>query len=202
MSTTIVHLVRHGEVDNPGKVLYGRLPGFPLSARGESQAARTAAALAGHDITLLRHSPLQRTAQTARPIAKAAGVEPEVDEGLIEAGNRLEGLRTKGWRSQLINPVRWPLLKDPSLPSWGEPYQKIQDRMLECVDAAREAAAGHEAVLVSHQLPIVTIHRWVCGLEVAHLPWDRQCELASVTSLAFSGDSLIDCRYTEPAWEI
>lgn len=202
MTTTIVHLVRHGEVDNPTKVLYGRLPGFSLSARGESQAARTAAAFAGHDVTVLRHSPLKRTTQTASPIARVTGLHMEVDEDLIEAGNRFEGLRTKGWRSQLLNPVRWPLMVDPTEPSWGEPYRKIQERMLERVDSARTAAEGHEAVLVSHQLPIVTVQRWVRGLDAAHLPWDRQCELASVTSLVFRGDSVIDCVYSEPAREI
>ncbi|MDK6260468.1 histidine phosphatase family protein [Corynebacterium frankenforstense] len=202
MSTTIVHLVRHGEVHNPERVLYGRLPGFRLSARGESQAARTAQAFEGHDVTHLACSPLQRTRQTALPMACVTGLEPQVDESLIEAGNRFEGLRTKGWRTQLINPVRWPLMVDPSEPSWGEPYRDIQSRMLDAVERARLAAEGHEAVLVTHQLPIVTVQRWVAGLDVAHMPWDRRCELASVTSLVFRGAAVAECVYTEPAQEI
>lgn len=202
MTRTIVHLVRHGEVYNPERLLYGRLPGFELSARGQCQAARTAQALRGHDVTVLGCSPLTRTRQTAAPIARVTGLEPEPDDLLLEAGNRFEGLRTKGWRSQLFNPVRWPLMTDPSTPSWGEPYQTIQDRMLAALDGARRRAEGHEAVLVSHQLPIVTVQRWVAGLDVAHLPWDRRCELASVTSVVFDGEHVIDCVYTEPAQEI
>ena len=41
-STTRVHLVRHGEVENSGKVLYGRLPGYHLSAMGRQMADRGA----------------------------------------------------------------------------------------------------------------------------------------------------------------
>ena len=119
MSTTIVHLIRHGEVHNPEKILYGRLPGYRLSTRGRNQAARTAASLRGHDVVYLAASPLQRAQETAQPCAQTFNLGIVVDEGLIEAGNQLEGLRVRGWRSQLWNPVRWPMLRDPSLPSWG-----------------------------------------------------------------------------------
>ena len=46
-------------------------------------------------------------------------------DDIVEAGNRFEGLRTKGWRSQLWNPVRWPLMVNPLVPSWGEAYADI-----------------------------------------------------------------------------
>ncbi|PKZ40731.1 histidine phosphatase family protein, partial [Kytococcus schroeteri] len=121
---------------------------------------------------------------------------------IIEAGNDLQGLHIKGVRSALWNPKRWPMLKNPTIPSWGEPYQEIADRMWEAVDAAREKARGHEAVLVTHQLPIVMIQRGVQGLPLAHNPADRQCELASVTSLVFDGGQLTDIFYSEPAQEI
>ena len=55
---TIVHLVRHGEVFNPGKILYGRIPGYHLSSRGHSMAARTAKSFEGHDVAYLAASPL------------------------------------------------------------------------------------------------------------------------------------------------
>ena len=119
MSTTIVHFVRHGEVHNPDKILYGRIPGYHLSSRGHSMAARTAQAFEGHDVTYLAASPLQRTQETAQPIAKVTGLEVDVDKGVIESGNRFEGLRTKGWNSQLWNPQRWPLMVNPLEPSWG-----------------------------------------------------------------------------------
>ena len=203
MTTTIVHLVRHGEVHNPTKILYGRLPGYRLSARGRSQAVVTGRSLQGHDITYLAASPLQRAQETAGFIAQE--ISHPVDdtrEDLIEAGNRLEGLHIKGLRSQLWNPVRWPLLVNPTKPSWGEPYTEIAERMMDEIDQARLRALGHEAVLVSHQLPIVMVQRTVQQLPLAHNPATRQCALASVTSLVFDGDFLSDIFYSEPAQDI
>lgn len=202
MSTTIVHLVRHGEVHNPEKILYGRIPGYHLSARGKSQAARTAASLRGHDVTYLAASPLQRAQETAQPFARTLGLDITTDEGLIEAGNRLEGLRVRGLRSQLWNPVRWPMLIQPGIPSWGEPYIDIAERMMDAVERARLAAEGHEAVLVSHQLPVVCVQRTVQDLPLAHNPAKRQCDLASITSLVFRDAVITNMYYTEPAQEI
>ena len=199
---TIVHLVRHGEVHNPDRILYGRLPGYRLSERGRNMAHATAVDLVDHDVVYLAASPLQRAQETARPFAEKLGLEVQTDERIIEAGNDLQGLHIKGVRSALWNPKHWPMLKNPTVPSWGEPYQEIADRMWEAVDAAREKARGHEAVLVTHQLPIVMIQRDAQGLSLAHNPADRQCELASVTSLVFDGGQLTDLFYSEPAQEI
>lgn len=205
--TTIVHLVRHGEVHNPDKILYGRIPGYHLSSRGHSQAARTAESFREHDVTYLAASPLQRAQETALPIAKVTGLDVQEDRFLIESGNRFEGLRTKGWRSQLWNPVRWPLMRNPLEPSWGEPFTEIATRMMDAVERARAAAEGHEAILVSHQLPIVTVQRTVMDLRLAHAPWDRECDLASVTSIVFGADGaapdeITDIAYSTPAREI
>lgn len=201
MTTTIVHLIRHGEVHNPEKILYGRIPGFHLSERGQHQALLTARAFSGHDVKVLRGSPLQRVQETAAPFAEILKIPLETDERLIEAGNRFEGLRTKGWRSQLWNPVRWPLMVNPTLPSWGEHYEDIADRMFAAIDDARRDALGHEAVLVSHQLPIVCVQRRAQGKSLAHNPALRRCNLASCSSLVFEGDKLVDFVYTEPAQE-
>ena len=202
MSSTIVHLVRHGEVHNPGKVLYGRLPGFHLSSRGFSQAARTAQAFKGHDVVLLAASPLQRAQETAGEIAKVVRLDVGVEPTIIESGNSFEGLRTKGLRSHLWNPKYWPRLRNPLQPSWGEHFEDIAKRMMDAVERARVAAEGHEAILVSHQLPIVTVQRTVLGKRLAHAPWDRECDLASITSVVFKDSEIIDIYYSAPAHEI
>ncbi|WP_080793289.1 histidine phosphatase family protein [Corynebacterium pacaense] len=202
MSSTIVHLVRHGEVHNPEKILYGRMPGYRLSERGRNQAAATAASFRGHDVVHLAASPLQRAQETAQAFAQVTGLEVLTDEDLLEAGNRFEGLRTKGLRSQLWNPIRWQLMTRPSLPSWGEHYSVIEARMMDAVERARLAAEGHEAILVSHQLPIVCVQRSVRGQGLGHNPAARQCDLASVTSLIFRQQEIVDICYTEPAQEI
>ncbi|AIT60235.1 histidine phosphatase family protein [Corynebacterium doosanense] len=202
MSTTIVHLVRHGEVHNPEKILYGRMPGYHLSSRGRSQAARTAKSFEGHDIAALIASPLTRVQETAEPFAELTGLEIITDEDVLEAGNRFEGLRTKGLRSQLWNPVRWPLMVDPSLPSWGEHYKDILSRMMDAIERARLMAEGHEAIVVTHQLPIVMVQRSVRGQSLAHNPAARECDLASVTSLIFQDENITDLVYATPARDI
>ncbi|CAB0846816.1 hypothetical protein BVL40_02600 [Corynebacterium diphtheriae] len=202
MTTTIVHLVRHGEVNNPERILYGRIPDYHLSSRGRSMAARTAASFAGHDVVALYSSPLERAQETAQPFAETLGLDVRIDDRLLEAGNQFEGLRVKGFRSQLWNPVRWPLMVNPLLPSWGEHYEDIAERMMDAIWDIREEAEGHEAIIVSHQLPIVCVQRHVQGKFLAHNPAARQCDLASVSSLVFRGRDVVDYIYTEPAQEI
>ena len=89
--TTVVHLLRHGEVSNPRGVLYGRLPGYHLSQEEELMAKAATAFLAGRDVTVLRSSPLERALETAAPVAAQFGLEAEVNERLIEPWNHFEG---------------------------------------------------------------------------------------------------------------
>jgi broad specificity phosphatase PhoE len=196
---TTVHLLRHGEVHNPGKVLYGRLPGFRLSTDGEAMAGKAAAWFLGKDVTHLVSSPLERAQQTAAPLAGALSLPVAIDERLIEAGNAFEGLRVGVGDGILRAPQHWWRLRNPFRPSWGEPYVEIAARMLSAVEAARDAARGHEAVLVSHQLPIWTLRLHVEGRRYVHDPRRRQCGLASVTSLTYDGDRTTAVHYAEPA---
>ena len=196
---TIVHLVRHGEVHNPAKILYGRLSGYRLSDRGRAQAEATARSFAGHDVAYLACSPLQRTRETSEPMTAVTGLDPIIDPDVLEAGNSFEGLHVRGWDSDLWNPRYWPRLRRPSVPSWGEPYEEIADRMFTAIHRAREAAGGREAVIVTHQLCVVAAARRARDLPLAHNPADRQCDLSSVTSLVFLGDTIVEVRYAEPA---
>ena len=198
-AVTRVHLLRHGEVHNPGKVLYGRLPGFRLSETGERMAELAATALQGRDVTLLLTSPLERARQTAAPLAAALALEPRVDDRLIESGNKFEGRPVgDGWRSFAdVAAVR--LLRNPFEPSWGEPYADTARRMMAAVLAARDEVLGHEAVAVSHQLPIYVLRRHVEGRRLWHRPDKRQCGLASLTTLTFHDSELVSVTYSEPA---
>lgn len=196
---TIVHMMRHGEVHNPDGILYGRLPGFHLSELGGSQAQKVADSLADHDITHVFASPLQRAQETATPIAASHGLEIITDQDLIEAENTFEGLRVSAGDGALRRPRHWPKLRDPFTPSWGEPYIQLAHRMLAVANKAREEARGHEAVCVSHQLPVYTLRRFLEGQRLWHDPRKRQCSLASLTSLLYDGDALVDIVYSEPA---
>ena len=198
---TTVHLLRHGEVFNPDGVLYGRLPGFRLSDLGERQAQAAADWLAQRDVRHLVSSPLERARQTAQPLATATGLEVATDERLIEADNHLQGRPVAGGKGLFKDASNWKYFRNPFRPSWGEPYVQIAERVVAAARAARDAAeaAGGEAVCVSHQLPIVCARRSVEGLRLFHDPRRRQCGLASVTSLTFDGDRVVQVEYTEPA---
>ncbi|NEK58211.1 histidine phosphatase family protein [Geodermatophilus sabuli] len=196
---TVVHLLRHGEVHNPDKILYGRLPGYRLSETGEAMARAAAEWMAGRGITHLVSSPLERARQTAAPIAETLGLETHVDDRLIEAANAFEGLRVGVGDGTLRAPRHWWKLRNPLRPSWGEPYVEIAARMVAAVEAARDAARGGAAVCVSHQLPIWTTRLHVEGRRYVHDPRRRQCGLASVTSLTFDGDRFVSLAYAEPA---
>ena len=198
MSRTVVHLLRHGEVHNPERILYGRLPGFRLSERGLRQAEQVAEYLRNYDIVYVAASPLLRAQQTAAPIAAMHGLDVVTDEGLIEAGNVFEGRRVSVGDGALRDPRSWPKLRNPFRPSWGEPYRDIADRMLAAVHRARRHAAGHEALCVSHQLPIWTLRRHLDQRRLWHDPRRRQCSLASLTSQVFAGDALVEVVYCEP----
>jgi broad specificity phosphatase PhoE len=196
---TVVHLLRHGEVSNPGRVIYGRLPGFHLSEDGRMMAKAAAGFLAGRDVTALFSSPLDRARETAEPLAAQFGLPVIVDGRLIEPWNHFEGLTFGVGDGSLRRVEHWRALRNPFLPSWGEPYRQVADRMLAAMADAKDAARGHEAVCVSHQLPIWVTRREVEGRRLWHHPARRECALASVTSFSYSGDKIIDVAYAEPA---
>ncbi len=195
-----VHLLRHGEVDNPHRILYGRLPGYHLSDLGKAQAVAAAQFLAQRDIGYLVASPLERAQETAATLAGLTGLQVATDQRLIEAGNALEGRAVAGGKGLLSNPRDWRYFRNPVRPSWGEPYEQIAERVLAAAESARDKVegTGREAVCVSHQLPIVTARRRAEGLRLFHDPRRRHCGLGSVTSFTFDGDVVVEVGYTEP----
>ncbi|MBO0805793.1 MAG: histidine phosphatase family protein [Nocardiopsaceae bacterium] len=194
--TTVVHLLRHGEVHNPGGVLYGRLPGYHLSATGRAMADAAADFFSERMVATVFASPLTRAQETAEPVAARHGLEIVTDERLIESRNVLEGTAVS-LRYLARNPANWRYLWNPFAPSWGEPYAEVAARMRAAVERARDASRGAEAVCVSHQLPI-----WVTRLAAERRRlWSnpRECALGSVTSLTFTGDELTGVSYAVPA---
>lgn len=196
---TIVHLMRHGEVENPDGVLYGRLPEYFLSELGHTMASTVAEWLSKNEIVHLVASPLERAQQTAEPLSKILEVPIHTDDRVIEADNLFEGKTFGVGDGALKRPQNWWLLRNPIRPSWGEPYKEIAARMKLAVADAREAALGHEAVIVSHQLPVWIARRAFEKKSFVHDPRKRQCALASLTSLTFDGDEFVGFTYGEPA---
>jgi|TARA_R110002020_G_scaffold35673_8_gene107492 broad specificity phosphatase PhoE len=193
-----LHLVRHGEVHNPMRVLYGRLPGFGLSADGRRMAADAARYVNDLDRPLasLVCSPLQRARESSIPFSELFGFEPRVDERVIEPTNVFEGRRMK---QALANPANWRYLRRPEIPSWGEPYVSVVERMHAAMNEAWDATDGGDVAIVSHQLPIWVTHLSVAGLPLRHDPRRRRCALSSVTSFERHGDVWREVDYAEPA---
>ncbi len=202
----VVHLLRHGEVENPERILYGRLPDYHLSARGRAMAQRVAEHLAHAPIGMVTASSLERAQETAAPIAAAHGLGVHTDDRVIEAGNHFEGKRFGHGDGSLKNPANWLLVRNPARPSWGEPYDEIAARMLAAITAARRSVRdlydGGEVVIVSHQLPIWTVRRFLEGRPLWHDPRRRQCALASLTTLTYRGEALESISYSEPAADL
>lgn len=199
-----IHLVRHGEVHNPEGVLYGRIEGFGLSELGHRMAEAAARDLVGRGrpVSALVSSPLQRTRESAAPIAAAFGLEPSIDDRLVEPMNRFEGTRMRGRGGALRDVRNWRHLVNPWQPSWGEPFRSIADRMVAAIEDAERSVDGGDVVLVSHQLPIWMVHRRVAGEPLAHDPRKRRCALSSITTFERRGELLVEVGYRDPAAEL
>ncbi|MGH2735249.1 MAG: histidine phosphatase family protein [Actinomycetota bacterium] len=189
-----LHLVRHGEVENPKGVIYGRMPGYNLSERGELQAKAASEHLKEADVGAIWSSPLERAQETAAAIAEPHGVEITTDERLVESSTTLEGVSRTLWR-MMRNPRRWWHFRNPMAPSWGESFSDIRARMLEVVSEGLASSGGRELIVVSHQTPVM-----VARLALARRrrpPWlDRiPCETGSVTSLRLEEGVVISAEY-------
>ncbi|KTR93655.1 phosphoglycerate mutase [Microbacterium testaceum] len=198
-----LHLVRHGEVHNPRRVLYGRLPGFGLSVDGRRMARQAAEYVHGLDrpVSALIASPLQRTRESAEPFASLFGIEPVIDERVIEPTNVFEGRRMK---RALANPLNWRHLRQPDVPSWGEPYAQVVARVTAAMDDAGDRVPSGDVVIVSHQLPIWVTHLALSLQPTRHDPRKRRCALSSVTSFERRDDAdgsrrWVEVAYAEPA---
>jgi len=195
-----VHLVRHGEVFNPDRVLYGRLPNFRLSDSGRRMALAAAEYVRALErpVTELVSSPLQRAQESSEPFAELFALTPRIDERVIEPTNVFEG---KQMKRALRNPLNWWHLRRPSVPSWGEPNAQIAARMADAMDAAWRGVDDGDVVIVSHQAPIWITHLHVAGERLTHDPRSRRCALSSVTSFERTADGVgwTEVAYAEPA---
>lgn len=201
MPADFLHFVRHGEVHNPDRLLYGRLEGFGLSARGTQMAERAGSALATRPIRRILSSPLQRTVESATPLSELTGVRIDIDERLIEGLNAFQGTRLTP-RRILSDPAVWKMLSNPWLPSWGEPYREIAQRMLDVAEDAWNSVDEGEVVLVTHQVAIWVLHRAVAGIPLPHLPQNRRCSLSSITTIKKVTDKWKEESYREPAADL
>ena len=196
----VIHFVRHGEVHNPEKILYGLQPGWRLSERGIQMAQVVAQWSKNLNLGAIHSSPLQRAQETVAPIIDNHKLQLTTDKNLFEASNIFEGKKFELGSGVLKHPKSWRYLYNPWRPSWGEPYDQIINRMLKALFSARDAAGGKDAICVSHQLPIWILRSAIEGRRLLHDPRKRECSLASVTSFELDSDGMVTgVSYSEPA---
>lgn len=189
MSTTL-HLVRHGEVENPKGVIYGRLPGYNLSERGQRQAEQAAERLEDADLAAVWSSPLERAQETAQAIAAPHGIDVVTEDRLIESETTLEGL-SRDMLHFLRSPKQWWHFRNPLKPSWGESFANIRARMLDAIKDATSEAGDREIVLVSHQTPVLVARLTLTRKRMP--PWLglTPCETGSITTLELEEDGTV-----------
>lgn len=150
-SVSIIILVRHGHTPTTGKILPGRAKGLHLSELGKEQASKVATNLSMLDnVTAVYASPMERTLETAKPIASAFGLKVQRNRGLIEAdfgkwtGRKLSDLRKlSDWETVQKNPS---LFRFPD----GESFIEIQSRMVETITRISDKHRGEIVIAVSH----------------------------------------------------
>jgi probable phosphomutase (TIGR03848 family) len=161
---TMLLLVRHGATATTGTELPGRASGLHLSDAGRAQAEAVAARIAApgstngrrkrRSVTAVYSSPLERTRETAAPIADALGRQVQVDDGLLELDiGDWTGLDLKAARKR---PEWSTIQRYPSgftFPG-GESFVDMQARIVACVERLRSAHPGETIVAVSHADPI------------------------------------------------
>lgn len=195
-----IHLVRHGEVYNPGGVLYGRLPNFHLSETGHAMAKETAEQLKtmAPDVAAIYCSPLVRAQESAKPIEEIFGVDAKTNENLIEPYNVFEG-RKLSVKAIATRPQWWWHFRNPAKPAWGESYKDIITRMHSAIIQAADSVLDGDVVLVTHQLPIWVMHLSANGEKLMHDPRKRRCALSSITSFEIHDGKLVEVGYLDPA---
>jgi broad specificity phosphatase PhoE len=192
-----VHLVRHGEVENPRGIIYGRLPGYHLSERGKRQARAAAERLEDRDIGAVWASPMERAQETAEPIAEAHGIEVVTDERLNESLTKVEGAGSN-WLSFLASPKHWWSFRNPLTPSWGESFTDIRDRMLSAIEEALATASSRDLVVVSHQTPVLVARLALARSRLP--PWLAlsSCSTGSVSTLVLEDGRVASSSYFAP----
>ncbi len=187
---------------NPEGVLYGRIPGYLLSELGHRMADAAAQHLEAHPVKALFASPLERAQESAKPWSERFGLEVTTDERLIEPTNKFEGQTFEFGPKIITKPQSWPWVMNPFKPSWGEPFASVADRMLAVIEDAWNSVDDGEVVMVSHQMPIVMVQRYVTGRKLYHDPRKRRCSLSSITTLRREDDRFVEHSYAEPAAEL
>ncbi len=194
-----IHLIRHGEVENPGDVVYGDIPGFVLSRLGRQQAQAAGRYLAPNPPTLIVSSPLDRAVETAGLIADAAGAKTTTDVRLTEWALAVRWRGATWSRLPAVFPGELEAYLENlrHLPFCDESIDMVADRFAAAVADHVSGAAG-DVAFVSHEDCLHAAHNRLVGRtpEVFHDDKPTHC---SVTTLQRTDRGWADVNRWEPA---
>lgn len=180
---SLVHLIRHGEVDNPGKVVYANLPGYGLSDLGRTQAQQAARHLGSQPVVAIWASPARRALETAGIVARRFGLPVRVDEELTE-WKLLDRWAGSSWDEL---PEVFPgeveaYMHDPADLSFSpETLAQLAARMRKVVERIASAHSDGDVVVVGHQDPIQAARLALTGRSLAGLHHDKPGHASVVT---------------------
>ena len=171
MATTL-YLMRHGHVHNPANILYGRLPGFRLSALGIQQAEAGGEWLASRPIKAIYSSPMERARQTASIVAQRQdGLSPQIDERILEVLTPYEGRPTAE-----LAAAGWDLYSGNE-PPYESPAM-VLERVLDFMAYIASSYTGESVVAVAHGDTLVFPWLFAQGVEPDALMKDRLVDYA------------------------
>lgn len=152
--TTRIFFVRHGEVINPNKIWYGRIPRFSLSANGKKQILKAAQILAKNKIDAIYASPLLRTKQSAMLIADTLRLPVNYSNNLLEVDSSLQG---KTFSYIFSHSLKFNVFASSENKIIGETIEQLLNRMKEFIAGINKFYPGKNIVAVTHGDPIMIV---------------------------------------------
>ena len=184
---TTIHFIRHGIVENPENIYYGRLPGFRLSKQGIQQAKATAKVISQYQIAAVFSSPLERAMETAEEIVKQLDkIEIQKSKLILEANTPFEG-----------EPIRRLIKRNWDVYTGNShPYEQPSDlleRAMEFVRQVRKEYRNRQVIAITHGDVIAFMIAWALGQPITNEQKQAIHEIylgyASITSFVFKSDS-------------
>lgn len=160
---TKIFFVRHGEVNNPNKVWYGRLPGFSLSSNGKKQMSETAQQLCKNKIDAIYSSPLLRAKQSAVIISNILNLPINYSDDLLEIKSSMQG---KTFAYILYCSIKLNIFASPKNKILGETIEDVAQRMKKFIARIIKKHKGKNIVVVTHGDPIMIVKAQIKRLPI------------------------------------
>ncbi len=149
---TVFYFIRHGDVQNPEQIWYGRMPGYPLSDLGKQQAEQAADFLQTQNINAIYSSPLERTKQTARIIGQKLNLPTIYSDNLLEVRSELQG-QTFAY----INSINFEIFANGNNRLDAESLDEVGNRINSFLQQQHQDHNGENIIAVSHGDPIMSL---------------------------------------------